>query len=84
MSYGVVWSKNSIEFLNKIEPLIAKRIIKYVGEFSENPRTKEFKKLKGEQAFRLRVGDYRIIFDFNQEEKRISVLKIGHRKNIYD
>ena len=45
MSYEVSWGKNSLDFLNKLEPLISKRIIKHVGEFSENPRAKEFKRL---------------------------------------
>ena len=83
MSYEVIWSKNSIDFLNKIEPFVSKRIIGYIRKFSENPRIREFKRLKGESAFRLRVGDYRIIFDFDQKNKRINIIGIGHRKNIY-
>jgi mRNA interferase RelE/StbE len=83
MSYEVSWSKNSLDFLSKLEPLISKRIIKSVGEFSENPRAREFKRLKGETAFRLRVGDYRILFDFDTKNQRIIIIGIGHRKNIY-
>ena len=83
MNYEVSWSKNSLDFLNKLEPLISKRIIKSIGEFSENPRAREFKKLKGETAFRLRVGDYRIIFDFDPKSQKIFIIGIGHRKNIY-
>jgi len=83
MSYEIVWSKNSINFLNKLEPLIAKRIIKSVKEFSKDPKAKEFKRLRGEGAFRLRVGNYRAIFDFEQKNQRINIIKIGHRKNIY-
>ena len=84
MNYEVSWSKNSLNFLNKLEPLISNRIIKYVREFSENPRAREFKRLKGEIAFRLRVGDYRVIFDFDQKTQKIIILSIGHRKNIYN
>lgn len=83
MSYEISWSKNSLDFLGKLEPLISKRIIKCIREFSENPRAREFKRLKGETAFRLRVGDYRVIFDFNQKTQKIIIIGIGHRKNIY-
>jgi len=83
MSYEVSWGKNSLDFLNKLEPLISKRIIKHVGEFSENPRAKEFKRLKRETAFRLRAGDYRVIFDFDSKNQRIQIIGIGHRKNVY-
>jgi mRNA interferase RelE/StbE len=84
MNYNVVWAKNALDFLNKLEHMTAQRIIKLVGEFSENPRTKQFKRLKGEKMFRLRAGDYRILFDFDENKKIINILKIGHRKNIYD
>ena len=84
MSYKVIWSKNSLDSLNKLEQMIAQRIIKLVREFSENPQTKQFKKLKGEKAFRLRAGDYRILFDFDKNKRTINILKIGHRKNIYN
>lgn len=84
MSYKVIWSKKSIDFLNKLEILTAQRIIQLVKSFSENPRTKQFKKLKGEKAFRLRAGDYRILFDFDQRTETIQILEIGHRKNIYE
>jgi mRNA interferase RelE/StbE len=84
MNYNVLWDKKSLNFLNKLEPFIAQRIIKLVREFSENPRSKQFKKLKNERGFRLRAGDYRIIFDFNPNTKTIQILKVGHRKNIYE
>lgn len=83
MNYEVSWTKNSLDFLNKLEPFVSKRIVRYVGEFSENPRAREFKRLKGETVFRLRVGDYRVIFDFDQKTQKIIILNIGHRKNIY-
>lgn len=83
MSYEVCWSKNSLDFLNKLEQLTSKRIIRSVKDFSKNPRAREFKRLKGETAFRLRVGDYRIIFDFDLKNNRINIITIGHRKNIY-
>jgi len=84
MSYNVIWSKNAIDFLNRLEQITAQRIIKLVREFSENPRKKQFKRLKGEKAFRLRAGDYRILFDFDENKETINILKIGHRKNIYE
>lgn len=84
MSYKIIWSKHAINFLNKLELLTSQRIIQLVKTFSENPRTKQFKKLKGEKAFRLRAGDYRILFDFDSKTETIQILEIGHRKNIYE
>ncbi len=84
MSYKVIWDKKAYEDLNKLEQLIAKRIAKIIKEFAIDPTSKEVKRLKGEEAFRLRLGDYRIILDIDYSEKQIKILKIGHRKNIYE
>ncbi len=83
MSYKVIWNKKSLDVLNKLEPFISKRIVKFVREFSENPRAREFKRLKGDSGFRLRIGDYKVIFDFDIKNQQIQITKIGHRKNIY-
>ncbi len=78
----IIWDEKANRELNKLEVLIAKRIVKKVKELSENPYSGDVKKLKGEEGFRLRVGDYRIIFTI--EKNRIIILKVGHRKNIYE
>jgi len=83
MNYKVNWDSKTIDFLNKLNPFISKRIIKLIKSFSQNPRTKQFKKLKNENIFRLRAGDYRILFNFDKKTQTINIIKIGHRKNIY-
>lgn len=83
MSYEIIWDKKVLNFLNKLELFTSQRIIQFVKDFSKNPRTKQFKKLRGEKLFRLRAGDYRVFFDFNSKAKTIQILEIGHRKNIY-
>jgi len=39
--------------------------------------------LQGTDAFRLRVGDYRVIYDFDLKEQRLDLLFVGHRREIY-
>lgn len=84
MTYNVIWDKQPIDFLNKLDKFISQRIIKFIKEFSENPRARQFKRLRNESAFRLRVGGYRILFDFDSKIQTIMILMIVHRKNIYD
>ena len=80
--YNLEWKEHSLRELEKLDGFMARRILKKVGELSENPFSKDIKKLKGSDDFRLRVGDYRIIFVI--EQNTIKILKVGHRKNIYD
>ena len=82
MYFNIIWDEKASKELYKLEPIISRRIVKKVGELKENPYTKDIIKLKGEEGFRLRVGDYRIIIAI--EKDTILVLKIGHRKNIYE
>ena len=82
MPFKIVWDEKAYDSLNKLEPIISRRILKKVDDLLENLFSKDIKKLKGSDDFRLRVGDYRIIFSI--ERNTIQILKVGHRKNIYD
>jgi len=80
--YNIEWKEHALQNIKKLENSIARRIIKKVDELSENPFSKDIKRLKGSNDFRLRVGDYRVIFSI--EKETIQILKVGHRKNIYE
>lgn len=80
--YDIIWDEVAIKTLEKLETVIHDRIIKKVDELSEDPFSKDIKKLKGSAYFRLRVGDYRIILSI--EGNLITILQVGHRQNIYD
>ena len=82
MKYNIEWREHALQNLEKLESSISRRIIKKVEELSENPFSKDIKRLKGGDDFRLRVGDYRVIFCI--EQNKIQILKVGHRKQIYD
>jgi mRNA interferase RelE/StbE len=82
MKYQILYEKEALNELDKLESLISRRIIKKIDEMSENPSSCDVKKLKASSHYRLRVGDYRIIFIFDQD--LIKILKIGHRKHIYN
>ncbi|OIO40699.1 hypothetical protein AUJ10_02545 [Candidatus Pacearchaeota archaeon CG1_02_31_27] len=82
--FRINWTEKALDGIDELEPLIAKRITKKVSELAKNSSSLNIKRLKGEKAFRLRIGDYRIIFDINTAENSINILKVGHRKNIYE
>jgi mRNA interferase RelE/StbE len=50
---------------------------------ADNPKPQGCKKLKGRDGFRVRVGNYRIIYDVNDKILIVDVMDIGHRKDIY-
>jgi mRNA interferase RelE/StbE len=82
--YKVQIEKSVLKTLEKInEPYYAK-IKKSILQLASNPRPKGSLKLKGRDGYKIRVADYRIIYDIFDQILLIEVIDIGHRKDIYD
>ena len=80
----IVYQEKARKFLKKISTDDRKLIIKKIEQYSENPKSLEnnVKKLKGyDNFYRLRIGNYRVIFDNNGNI--INILAIGLRKDVY-
>ncbi len=58
-------------------------VLKHIDAFAENPRPYGYIQLKGEDAFRLRVGNYRIIYEINDSIITVTVIDVDHRKDVY-
>ncbi len=84
MSYSIYLKKTAIKALEKIDEPYYSNIKEAIYNLSNNPRPSGCKKLKGRDGYRVRVGDYRIIYDIFDSTLIIEVVNIGHRKNIYD
>ena len=82
MKYVVIWSESAEKQLNKLDRTIAKQIYRKVGELADDPY-RNTRKLVGQDGYRLRVGDYRVIYRIDNNKLEIFILKAGHRKNIY-
>jgi len=82
MKYQISYEKEALKELEKLESSVSRRIVEKIDRMSENPASCDIKKLKASDYYRIRVGDYRVIFIF--ENNLIKILKIGHRQQIYD
>jgi len=80
--FEIEFSKSSEKQLLKLEKDIQKRIVSTLDRIRIRPYP-HVKKLVGNPYFRLRVGEYRVILDIQQNKLIIFVVEIGHRKNIY-
>jgi mRNA interferase RelE/StbE len=70
--------------LRRLSPVNRQRIHEAIEQLSQNPRPKDVKKLKGEIDFyRIRVGDYRILYQIDDEAKLVSVERVMPRENAY-
>jgi mRNA interferase RelE/StbE len=80
--YTVIYDEEALQNLEKLQKITRKRIFDKISSAKENP-FHFFERLTGRDEYKLRVGDYRIIADIDEKTKRISILFIDHRKNIY-
>ena len=80
--YKIQFDEEAIEFLKKAQNQIKERIWNKIMQTKENPHH-FFIRLTGRPEYKLRVGDYRVIADIEDNINILYVLHIGHRRNIY-
>ena len=83
-TYRIEWKKSAIRELKRLDYLIIPRIIEAVEALSSQPFPSGVVKLQGSQhTYRIRVGDYRVIYDFYETVLVIEVIRVRHRKDAY-
>lgn len=80
--YEIIFSQSAQRQLKKLNRNIQKRIIAVLERIRIRPEA-HVRRLVNDPAYKLRVGDYRVIMDIDRNRLVILILKIGHRRNIY-
>ena len=83
-SYRIEWRKSTKKDLRRIAPEAVKRIISAVEDLAENPYPPGCQKLAGSDcAHRIRIGDYRVLYEIYEGLLAVEVVKVGHRRDVY-
>jgi len=82
-SYKIYFRKSAAKELEKLPKAALRKIIKRIERLSDEPRPAGCEKLSGHELYRVRQGDYRIVYSIQDNELTIWVIKVGHRKDIY-
>ncbi|MCD6088121.1 type II toxin-antitoxin system RelE/ParE family toxin [Candidatus Bathyarchaeota archaeon] len=83
MKYKIFLHPKAAEFLKNLSNPLRIMIKNRLRELEESPEEKG-QHLRHSSFYRLRIGDYRAIYEINQEERKVIVLFIGHRRTVYD
>jgi mRNA interferase RelE/StbE len=83
MVYSLNFSKQALKELGEIHEPFYSNIKQAIFDLAENPRPHGYKKLKGRDGYRIRVGNYRIIYDIFDTVLVVDIITLGHRKDIY-
>ncbi len=85
--YEVVLAHEAQSIYASAAPALAKKIARCLEQLQQTPRTHpNIKALKGQLAgyYRYRLGDYRVVYSLNDETRRVLVVTIAHRKEVYE
>ena len=83
MKYTVLIERYAQKQIMKLDKKIIPVIKASIADLVDNPRPYGYKKLKGEDAYRIRVGNYRVIYEIEDDKIIVTVVSVGHRKDIY-
>ena len=84
MRYRVEINKKARKSLDKLSDFVVAPVLSAINDLADNPRPQGYRKLKGRKGYRIRVGDYRVIYEIFDNVLLIEVIDLGHRKDIYD
>lgn len=84
MAYSINFSRQALKALEKINEPYYSNIKQAITALTVDPRPQGCKKLKGRDSYRIRVSNYRIIYNIFDHELVIDIIALGHRKDIYE
>lgn len=80
--YEIEYTEKALKYLKSLERTESHRVYKKIQNIKDEP-LHHLEKLTGVDLWKLRVGDYRIIVRMNKNEKKVTIVDIGHRRNVY-
>ncbi|MDZ7725305.1 MAG: type II toxin-antitoxin system RelE/ParE family toxin [candidate division KSB1 bacterium] len=83
--YQIEWKKSALKEIQKIDKSNIPKILEKIHALAVNPRPDGVRKLRGSEYFyRIRAGNYRIVYEISDAILRIYIIRIAHRKDVYN
>lgn len=82
-SYNVLITKSASKELEAVPLKDRQRLVTRIRQLANDPRPSGCEKLSGEDKYRLRQGDYRILYEIIDADLMVTVVRIGDRKDVY-
>jgi len=81
--YDIEIKRSAVKEINKIPRKYLQNILSKIDLLKNEPRPANSKKLSGKELYRIRFGQYRIVYQIMDTKLIVYIVKIGHRKNVY-
>jgi mRNA interferase RelE/StbE len=81
--YNVLITRSAAKELEAVPTKDRRRVVSRIRTLADDPRSEGTEKLSGEEKYRARQGNYRILYEIVDEALVVTVVKIGHRREVY-
>jgi mRNA interferase RelE/StbE len=81
--YSIFFKDSVRKELDSMPTVYLRRIMDRIGQLADNPRPVGYEKLSGQEKYRIRQGNYRIIYSIQDSQLTVWVVKVGHRREVY-
>ena len=81
--YSIAFKQSVTKDLRPLPKWDVARILKRINSLVDNPRPPGCEKLSGQERYRVRQGVYRILYGIQDEEVVVTIVKVGHRRDVY-
>lgn len=83
-AYRIELRPAAVRVLRKLDPQVRRRVQGAIALLAQDPRPPGARALQGRPGLRVRVGDYRIIYTVEDDVLLVVVVRLGHRRDVYD
>ncbi len=83
MKYEILIVSAAERELDKLPTPVHTRVSRRILSLESNPRPRGAKKLSGREEYRLRIGDYRVLYAIDDKGRVVTVFAVGHRREVY-
>lgn len=82
-NYNVRIKRSAAKELEAVPPKDRRRLVTKIESLARNPRPAGTEKLSGEEKYRLRQGDYRVLYEIVDADLIVTVVRVGNRRDVY-
>jgi len=83
-AYRIELRPAAVRALRKLDPQVRRRVQGAIALLAQDPRPPGARALKGRPGLRVRVGDYRVIYTVEDDVLLVVVVRLGHRRDVYE
>lgn len=83
VSYKIIYKRSAAKELRKLDKQAGRRVFEAIEALASDPRPRGCVQMEGRPSFRIRVGDYRVVYEVLDKEMTVYVIRVGYRRDVY-